>query len=220
MTERAPQLVGLVTAIAIATLVSVVGQAQTGLKTSWGEPDLQGIWDTTPVQIPLQRPAKYKDQEFFTEAQIAELDKIRAAMPGNETRSVRGTEQDVAGAYNVVFTSRRPTGRRTSLIVDPPDGRVPPVTREVQQRRAYVREWALALLEATDTCKNKMPGCEGGKYTGVASPRRYEPYKYYPNFRQNKMDGPEDHGTMNTRCLGGSVPDFTGFRQIVQTPGA
>jgi hypothetical protein len=220
MKARVPQLVGLVTAIAIATLVSVAGQAQTGLKTSWGEPDLQGIWDTTPVQIPLQRPAKYKDQEFFTEAQIAELDKIRAAMPGNETRSVRGTEQDVAGAYNVVFTSRRPTGRRTSLIVDPPDGRIPPVTPEVQQRRAYVREWALALLEATDTCKNKMPGCEGGKYTGVVSPRRYEPYKYYPNFRQNKMDGPEDHGTMNTRCLGGSVPDFTGFRQIVQTPGA
>src|ERR1700730_7016852 len=180
MTERAPQLVGLVTAIAIATLVSVVGQAQTGLKTSWGEPDLQGIWDTTPVQIPLQRPAKYKDQEFFTEAQVAQLDKIRAAMPGNETRSVRGTEQDLAGAYNSVFTSRRHTGRRTSLIVDPPDGRIPPITPEVQKRNKEIREFQLALLEATETCKNKMPGCEGGKYTGVASPRRGEPYKHYP----------------------------------------
>ena len=206
--------------IAIAALVSVTGQAQMGLRTSWGEPDLQGIWDAEHVQIPLQRPAKYKDQEFFTDAQIAELDKIRAAMPGNETRAVRGTEQDVSGAYNAVFTSRRPTGRRTSLIVDPPDGRIPPVTPEVQQRRAYLAEWALALLEATDTCKNKMPGCEGGKYTGVVSPRRFEPYKYYPNFRQNKMDGPEDHGTMNTRCLGGNIPVFDGFRQIVQTPGA
>src|ERR1700680_410892 len=142
MTEGVPQLVGLAAVISIATLVSVAGQAQPGLKTSWGEPDLQGIWDTTPVQIPLQRPAKYKDQEFFTEAQIAELDKIRAAMPGNETRSVRGTEQDVAGADNVVFTSRRPTGRRTSLIGDPPDGRIPPVTPEVQERRTYVRQWA------------------------------------------------------------------------------
>ena len=65
-----------------------------------------------------------------------------------------------------------------------------------------------------------MPGCEGGKYTGVASPRRDEPYKYYPNFRLNKMDGPEDHGTMNTRCLGGNVPVFNGYRQIVQSPGA
>jgi hypothetical protein len=219
MRERLPQVMGLAVVIAVGALVSVAGQAQTGSKTSWGEPDLQGIWDTTPVQIPLQRPAKYKDQEFFTEAQIAELDKIRAAMPGNETRSVRGTEQDVAGAYNAVFTSRRPTGRRTSLIVDPPDGRIPPVTPEVQQRRAYLRAWELALLEATDTCKNKMPGCEGGKYTGKVTSRRYEPYKYYPNFRQNKMDGPEDHGTMNTRCLGANVPEFAGYRQIVQSPG-
>jgi len=218
MTERVPHLVALSAVIAVATLASVAGQPPSGLKTSWGEPDLQGIWDTTPVQIPLQRPAKYLGKEFFTDAEIAELDKVRAAMPGNETRSVKGTEQDVAGAYNVVFTSRRPTGRRTSLIIDPPDGRIPPVTPEVQQRRTYVREWALALLEATDTCKNKMPGCQGGKYTGVQSPRRFEPYKYYPNFRQNKMDGPEDHGTMNTRCLGGNIPDFTGFRQIVQTP--
>src|SRR6266853_3725940 len=192
MRKRVPQLVGLVTASAIAMLISVVGQAQTGLKTSWGEPDLQGIWDTTPVQIPLQRPAKYKDQQFFTEAQIAELDKIRAAMPGNETRSVRGTEQDVAGAYNVVFTSRKPTGRRTSLVVDPPDGRIPPVTPEVQRRRAEIRAFQFALLEATDTCKNKMPGCEGGKYTGVASPRRNEPPPYYMTQRVNRSDGPED----------------------------
>jgi hypothetical protein len=219
MTQRIRQLAGLAVAVAVAAL-AVAAEAQSGLKTQWGEPDLQGIWDTTPYQIPLQRPAKYKDQEFFTEAQIAELDKIRTAMPGNETRATRGTEQDVAGAYNAVFTSRRPTGRRTSLIVDPPDGRIPPVTDAVRDRRAYVREWALALLEATDTCKNKMPGCEGGRYTGVLSPRRYEPYKYYPNFRVNKMDGPEDHGTMNTRCLGGAIPDFTGFRQIIQSPGA
>jgi hypothetical protein len=219
MRERLPQLMGLAAVIAVAVWMSASGQVRTALKTSLGEPDLQGIWDAMPYQIPLQRPAKYKDQEFFTEAQIAELDKIRQAMPGNETRSVRGTEQDVAGAYNAVFTSRRPTGRRTSLIVDPPDGRMPPVTPQVQQRRAYLREWELALLEATDTCKNKMPGCEGGKYTGVPSPRRDEPYKYYPNFRQNKMDGPEDHGTMNTRCLGTNVPVFDGYRQIVQTPG-
>src|ERR1044071_495098 len=160
MRKRLPLLMGLAAVIAVAVWVSASGRNRTALKTSGGEPDLQGIWDAMPNQIPMQRPAKYKDQEFFTEAQIAELDKLREALPGNETRSVRGTEQDVAGAYNAVFTSRRPTGRRTSLIVDPPDGRMPPVTPEVQQKRAYLRERELALLEATDTCKNKMPGCE------------------------------------------------------------
>src|ERR1700738_4305651 len=178
MRRRFLALMGLAAWITVLSLVSLTGQ--TPSKTSWGEPDLQGIWDTTPVQIPVQRPVKYKDQEFFTEAQIAELDKVRAAMPGNETRSVRGTEQDLAGAYNSVFTSRRYTGRRTSLIVDPPDGRIPPITPEVQQRNREIREFQLALLEATQSCKNKWRGCEGGKYTGVPSPRRYEPYKYYP----------------------------------------
>jgi len=224
MRQRILTAIG-VAAIAVATLVSVAGQvAQQGaaLKTSWGDPDLQGIWDTTPVQIPLQRPAKYKGQEFFTEGQVAELDAIRAAMPGNETRAVRGTEQDLAGAYNVVFTSRKPTGRRTSLIVDPPDGRIPPITPQVQTRLREIREFQLALLEATETCKNKMPGCEGGKYTGVPSPRRFEPYPHYPTSlanRANRMDGPEDHGLL-MRCMGALLPDFTGFRQIVQSPGA
>ena len=120
MKERLPVLAGL-TALIVAALVVVAGQTQTMPKTSWGEPDLQGIWDAMPRQIPLQRPAQYEGQEFFTDAQIAELDTLRSAIPGNETRSVRGTEQDVAGAYNVVFTSLRPTGRRTSLIVDPPE---------------------------------------------------------------------------------------------------
>jgi hypothetical protein len=226
---RVRQLLGLSAVIAIATLTTVscrsqsqsqsASQGQASLKTSWGEPDLQGIWDAMPLEIPLQRPAKYKDQEFFTDEQIAELDQRRAAMPGNETRATKGTEQDVAGAYNAVFTSRRPTGRRTSLIVDPPDGRIPPVLPAVQERRAYIRTLQLAFLEATETCKNKLPGCDGGKYTGKVTSRRFEPYKYYPNYRLNKMDGPEDHGAMNTRCLGMGVPGFNGYRQIVQTPG-
>src|SRR4249919_3710672 len=49
------------------------------LKTPWGEPDLQGIW-TIEFDVPLQRPAKYAGQEFFTEAQRAELDKERATL--------------------------------------------------------------------------------------------------------------------------------------------
>src|SRR5271166_4130347 len=49
------------------------------LKTPWGEPDLQGIW-TDEFDTPLQRPAKYANQEFFTEAQRAELDQARSGI--------------------------------------------------------------------------------------------------------------------------------------------
>src|SRR5229473_8573053 len=52
------------------------------LKTPWGEPDLQGIW-TDETDTPLQRPAKYAAQEFFTVAQRAELDDARTAVLAN-----------------------------------------------------------------------------------------------------------------------------------------
>src|SRR5207244_4093226 len=120
-------------------------------KTSWGEPDLQGIW-TDDVQIPFQRPAKFAGREFFTDAEIAEFDKQRSALPGNEARSVRGTEEDLGGAYNAVFQFRKNTGRRTSLVVDPPDGRVPPLTPQVQTRNREFRDFYNALIQSTNTC--------------------------------------------------------------------
>src|SRR4051812_31648714 len=73
-------------------------------KTAWGEPDLQGIW-TDETETPLQRPAKFANQEFFTAAQRAELDKARLEMLGRDRRSERGTERDVSGAYNTEFLS-------------------------------------------------------------------------------------------------------------------
>ena len=83
------------------------------LKMPWGEPDLQGIW-TDETDTPLQRPAKYASQEFFTAAQRAELDEARSAMLGRDRRGERGTERDVSGAYNSVFVSVKRIGARTS----------------------------------------------------------------------------------------------------------
>src|SRR6516165_9456474 len=71
-------------AIAVpVTLLSITPTSAQGvaLKTPWGDPDLQGIW-TDEFDTPLQRPAKYATQEFFTEAQRAELDIERAALLG------------------------------------------------------------------------------------------------------------------------------------------
>src|SRR5215831_21415663 len=66
------------------------------LKTLWGEPDLQGIW-TDETDTPLQRPSKYANQEFFTEAQRVEIDNARSEILGWERRAERGTERDVSG---------------------------------------------------------------------------------------------------------------------------
>jgi len=205
------------------SLASAQGQAASGatqaLKTPWGEPDLQGIW-TDESDTPLQRSPRYATQEFFTEAQRAELDKLRSALSTRDTRSQRGTEADVAGAYNAVFTPRKRTGARTSRITDPPDGRLPPLTAEAQKLAAAERAFRVALLQSTETCKNKEPACNGGKYDPAQSPRFAELPPRYNTARMNRHYGPED-ATLAERCLTGGLPEFGGisFRRIVQTPG-
>ena len=96
-------------------------------KTAWGEPDLQGIW-TEQFDSPFQRPAKYGNQEYFTEAQREELNKQRGALYGSDPRQERGTAVDVGGAYNTAFLTVKHAGARTSLVVDPPNGRIPSLT--------------------------------------------------------------------------------------------
>jgi hypothetical protein len=191
------------------------------LKTAWGEPDLQGIW-TDETATPLQRPARYANQEFFTEAERAELDRVRSEVLGRERRAERGTERDVSGSYNNVFVSFKRTGARTSLIVDPPEGRIPPLTPKAQQLASAEREFRLALLQSTETCKNKEAACSGGKYDPARSPRFAELPPRYNTGRMNRNDGPED-SSLPERCLTGGLPEFGGptgsFRRIVQTPG-
>src|SRR6266852_8711820 len=102
-----------IAAAAVSTAISVPATrtsaqapafSNTALKTPWGEPDLQGIW-TEEFDTPLQRTAKYANQEFFTETQRQELDKQRGAHFGNDPRQERGTAIDVGGAYNTAFLS-------------------------------------------------------------------------------------------------------------------
>ena len=234
MRRRFLELIGVAAVIMAVTvlleLAPVVGQVQRvpdqaaapAAPTPWGEPDLQGIW-TTDYEIPLQRPARFANQEFFTDEERASLDRERAAiLLGRNPRSPRGSEQDVGGAYNrAIFLTHKHTGRRTSLIVDPPGGRIPPLTPEAQERRAAIREYQLALLQATDTCKNNLRSCAGGHY-GPPSPRRAETPPHYLTGAVNRADGPEDR-SLGERCISARLPDFGGaagyFLQIVQSPG-
>jgi hypothetical protein len=216
-------------AIAAAAAGAVISASVTGTsaqapavssstqKTPWGEPDLQGIW-TDEFDTPLQRSPRYANQEFFTEQQRADFDKERGAIL---TRFAN--EREINGAYNAAtFFSTKRTGARTSKIVDPPNGRFPPLTPEAQKRFAAEREYRLALVRSTDTCKNKLPGCAGGTYDPTPSPRRAEAPPRYNTARMNRNDGPED-SALAERCLTAGLPEFGGptgsFRRIVQTPG-
>jgi hypothetical protein len=229
--RRSGSMITVALAVAAVGVVSVTvtrtsaqAPASASLKTPWGEPDLQGIW-TVETDTPFQRSPKYANQEFFTDAQRAELDRERSTLRGRDNRGERGSERDVSGAYNNVFGALKRTGKRTSLIVDPPDGRIPPTTPEAQKIAASDRDFRMALMRATQTCKTHLPGCAGGKFDPVpAVARRDEPPPRYNTARMNRHNDPED-GALADRCLTIGLPEFGAgngggsFRRIVQTPG-
>jgi hypothetical protein len=118
---------------AIAREFNLHGQDALGRAGSSGDLDLS-------VRSAAAAPAAVANKEFFTEEEIAALDKERGALKRRDARAPRGSVADVAGAYNSVFNNFYPTGRRTSLIVDPPDGRIPPFTPAALERMNITRK--------------------------------------------------------------------------------
>jgi len=182
-------------------------------RTPWGHPDLQGIW-LDEFDTPLERSPKYANKEFLTDAERAEMDEQRSGNPGRNKRAARGTLLDAAGAYNAVFTSVKPTGRRTSMVVEPANGRIPALTAQAQEKMKRDREFRLMLLQNTDTCKTQAAGCAGGQY-GPPPAQYHDTFPFYNTQRMNRHDGPEDQ-SLGDRCMSGVTPDFAGFRRIVQ----
>ena len=105
-------------------------------KTPWGEPDLQGLYSNKTI-TPLERPAQFAGQAELTDAEIAELENRAATRSVDNGRS-KGTEADVSSAYNEFWWDRgkKVTTKRSSLIIDPSDGRVPALTADAQRRAA------------------------------------------------------------------------------------
>ncbi len=120
---------------------STVGvDTSTTPRTPWGAPDLQGIWDFRTL-TPLQRPGAFEGKEVLTDAEAAEFEQ-RTVQNLDADRRDGGARRDVERAYNDFWWDwgTNLTGdKRTSLIVDPPDGRLPPVRPEVRAKDAARR---------------------------------------------------------------------------------
>lgn len=216
MRRRWLESCAVATAVAAAMLlvqlnVPLSGQSKTAGGT--GHPNFDGIW-LDVYDTPFERSPALGDREFATAQERASRDQARSTNIGRNRRVERGSQQDVAGAYNAVFTSVKPAGPRTSLVVSPKNGRLPALTKEAEAALKVRRDWMLMLLRNTETCKNKSSACAGGEY-GAVSPRRFDPTPFYNIDRMNRHDGPEDHSRFD-RCVAGATPDFPGFRRIVQ----
>ena len=147
----------LATGVALVLLNSPVAAAQSGrgsapLTTTDGHPDLSGVWDFRTV-TPLERPEEFADKEFLTEEEVAEyaaervrannadLDREQKKQVTTARGQVNGTTEtrDLALAYNDFWWDRGTAvveTRRTSLVVDPPNGRIPALTDAGSERAA------------------------------------------------------------------------------------
>ena len=132
--------------VVIVSLSAIPAVAQSDApRTAWGQPDLQGVWDFRSI-TPLQRPERLENQEFLTEEEAAELEQAAVARDAAAwDREARRTEAGGnVGAYNNFWMDRgqKAVGtRRTSLIVDPPNGRMPEQTTAARQRAGVRRDY-------------------------------------------------------------------------------
>lgn len=127
-----------------------VADSRVTLRTPWGEPDLQGIWNGDTL-TPLERPARWANKPVLPPNEAAAVERWVTSRVGRDDRSRKGTERDVAAAYNEHWLPppQKLSDGRTGLIVDPADGRIPPMTADALKRTSEVREYLRALLDGT-----------------------------------------------------------------------
>ncbi len=176
--------------------VATDGGDFTAPRTPWGHPDLQGIWSTGYIEVPLERPDAYDGRERLTAAEVAAE---RERLDAQQDHSTGGTLPTTprpgdTGTYNTVFSGRGRDvirTRRTSLIVDPPEARIP--------WRPGVREQVAAEISTAAGVRGR--------------------------FRQEGTDGPEDRPNDRCRGVVlphrfGTWEAGGGHHRIVQTPDA
>ena len=231
LTGAAVLAFGLAGATVTGQTRSSAAPAEAAIKTPWGAADLQGTWSNAAV-VPFERPKEFGERQFMTDAEhLKAVDQLleRNKRPGRDSREIngqdiRGTEKDVARAFNDHWFGDKPTdvSRRTSMIIDPPDGRMPALMPTAQERIGEKREYLEALLQGTS----------GGR-PGPISSRRSDPSPDYNLDRMNRADGPEDRSSVE-RCLLNSLPvilpagrltpdgrpfgNFGGVMRIIESP--
>jgi hypothetical protein len=140
--KRVAFVVAVLCLLPVVPAVAQPGDASAP-RTPWGDPDLMGVWDFRSL-TPLQRPSALADKAVLTPEEAATYQRERVAALDKDRRTADGlsTAGDVANAYNEFwwdYGKELTDDRRTSLVVDPSNGRIPDLTAAAADRRAVVR---------------------------------------------------------------------------------
>jgi hypothetical protein len=242
---RAARAFGAV-AVLVASVVTAGGQAPSGTaekagaktgkkwtlpRTPWNHPDLQGIWNNGTT-TPLERPKDLAGKEFLTDEEWAARAKD-AATRAEASRRPEDADGDLALAYNNEWWDRGAPLKRTSLIIDPADGRLPPLTPE-GQRRVAARAAAAKQRGPADSWEDRplqercllyhgtppFPTGYNNNYQ-IAQTRDYVAIRYemLAETRMIPLDGRPHLGTGLRQWMGNSRGRWEGDTLVVETTG-
>lgn len=171
--------------LALSVALGAVGLAGQNLtstgtqipRTPWGDPDLQGIWQSNAMDVdfvPFQRPTEFGERRFLTDAEYAKSGRV-------EVNTDRQTVIRERNTLSSVFFDplSEPPSRRSSMIVDPPNGRLPPLTAAAQQKDA-ARAAARSQRGPADTWEDisLWSRCITRTLPGAWVPRRYNNFRH------------------------------------------
>jgi hypothetical protein len=104
----------------------------------WGHPDLQGVWDRRTI-TPLERPARFEGIAYLSEEQVREYESLSAARDDGRPLDAARSGPSVHDPDDLDYGTDVLATRQTSLVVDPPDGRIPAFTQEALRRTEMAR---------------------------------------------------------------------------------
>ena len=212
-------VVGVIGLVATPPAAGQVSPSGTNtFQTPWGDPDLQGIW-ANDVSTPVERPSRFGGKTELTGEELALFTEEQQASREDRDRrdAEAGSVTDVGRAYNALwFPVPGNPIERTSLITDPPTGRVPPLTSQARERFAAFAETKGLFGSAANPRGSLWNGGtflddspEDGTEGGVDG-------------RGSRADHPEDR-RHSERCIMSNLPRFPGgynnHFQFVQAPG-
>ena len=168
MRRRLPVLLSAIALLSLLGTTPLVAQdGSSAPRTPWGDPALQGAW-TNATMTPLQRPTDLADREFLTEEEVA-------ARQGEvaERSSLDNRPRTETGAYNEFWMERGNLNRRTSLVIDPPNGRLPALTGPEQNRQSRRTDSYIAAKFDSWLDFNKLDRCITRGLPGAMMPGFY-----------------------------------------------